>query len=86
MNKLEIFQTLKDKGFSVEEQPDGVIVSLNRNLGFMEIKEALNFEIEGWQLERVTDNQVFILTIDEDEDIPDCFGVSHQYTDIGQEE
>lgn len=63
MNKQQLIEALKSKGFHAEEYEDGVVASLNRNMDTIEIKMAIP-EIEDHQLFKVAHNAIGIICME----------------------
>lgn len=72
MNKQQVMETLKSKGFEVEEMEDGVIAKLNRNMDTNEIVIALGNQGVNFDVVKVAHNAIGVIV--PDELTPDDYG------------
>lgn len=62
MNSQEMYETLKDAGFTVSPSADHntILVSLNRSIDKMEVWTALNHQVELAQIHKLNSNTVIV--------------------------
>lgn len=65
MNKQQVAELFRSKGFQVDELLDDVAVSLNRSISMNEVLTASDGQIEDHQLVRLASNEIGIICMDE---------------------
>lgn len=64
MTKQEVYEMLKSKGFDTFVFSDGVVASLRRYVSTMEIKVALDYKVEDFQVIQFSENEVGVICME----------------------